>query len=68
MLRNKFRKFTGGLILLVFLIAVFQFFRQTRDNEFVGSALAAGIKLLLGLAIILWVVYLLDRRMKKREH
>jgi hypothetical protein len=64
-LKNTFRKFTGGVILLVFGIAIFRFIQQTSNNQYVGGAVAFGLKFLLFLALVLWVVYLLDRRMKK---
>lgn len=66
MLRNSFRRFTGLVIMVVFGIAIFQFFRQTQGNPFVGGALASGAKLLLLLALVLWLFYLLDRRINRR--
>lgn len=67
MLKNTFRKFIGGLIIAVFAIAVFQFVRQTSGNQYVGDAVFFGLKVVLFLALILWVVYLMDRRMKKGQ-
>lgn len=67
MLKNSFRKFTGILILLVFGVAIVQFFRQTSDNPFMGNALGFGLKILLFLALVLWVVFLFDRRLNKRQ-
>jgi hypothetical protein len=58
---------TGGLIVLVFAIAIFRFIQQTSHNQYVGGAVAFGLKFLLFLALVLYVVYLLDRRMKKGQ-
>lgn len=67
MLKNTFRRVTGILVLLVFGVAVFQFVRQTSDNPYLGNALAFGLKVILFLALVLWVVFLFDRRLKKRQ-
>lgn len=67
MLRNRFRKLVGVLILLVMGVAVFQYLRQTSGNQYVADAIFSGLKLLLALALILWLVWLYDRRLKKRE-
>jgi cbb3-type cytochrome oxidase subunit 3 len=67
MLRNTFRKVIGVVVLLVFGVAVARFAYQTKGDPYVGGALAAGIKFVLFLALVLWLVYLFDRRMKKRE-
>ena len=65
MLKNTFRKLTGIIILLVMGIAVVQYFRMTSGNALVGSALAFGMKFVLFLALVLYVVFLFDRRLKK---
>ncbi|HYF80702.1 MAG TPA: hypothetical protein VD973_26630 [Symbiobacteriaceae bacterium] len=67
MLKNTFRKFTGILILLVFGVAVIQFFRQTSSDPYLWNALAFGSKIVLFLALVLWLVFLADRRMNKRQ-
>ncbi|MDF2631186.1 MAG: hypothetical protein K0R39_5017 [Symbiobacteriaceae bacterium] len=67
MLKNTFRKFTGILILLVFGVAVIQYFRQTASDPYLWDALGFGSKIILFLALVLWVVFLADRRMKKRQ-
>lgn len=67
MLRNKFRKFVGILILVVFGVAIYRYAQQTSGNPYVSGAIFSGLKFLLFLALVLWVVYLADRRMKKRE-
>ncbi|HEY3369131.1 MAG TPA: hypothetical protein VGK74_29095 [Symbiobacteriaceae bacterium] len=66
MLRNRFRMFTGVLVLLAFGVGVFAYIRQTRGNPYVGEAMSFGIKIVLFLAIILGVVYLIDRRVNQR--
>lgn len=48
-------------------VAIYQYARQTSGNEFVSGAIFAGLKFLLFLALVLWLVYLADRRLKKRE-
>lgn len=48
-------------------VAVFQYLRQTSGNEYVTGAIFSGLKFLLVLALVLWVVWLYDRRLKKRE-
>lgn len=67
MLRNRFRKFIGLLIVAVFGVVVYRYAGQTSGSEHVAVALMSGLKFLLFLALILWVVYLADRRLKKRE-
>lgn len=67
MLRNKFRKLVGIIILAVFGLAVYRYAVQTSGNPYVAGAIFSGVKFLLFLALVLWVVYLADRRMKKRE-
>lgn len=67
MLKNAFRKLMGILIVGIMGVAVFQYFRQTAGNEYVGSALAFGLKVLLVIALALWVVFLFDRRLKKGQ-
>lgn len=67
MLKNKFRKFTGILILLVFAFAIFKFAQQTQGNEYLWSAVAAGFKFLAFLAAVLGAVYYYDQRLKKRS-
>lgn len=66
LLRNRFRKLVGVLILLVMGVAVFQYLRQTSGNEYVVDAIFSGMKFLLVLALVLWLVWLYDRRLKKR--
>lgn len=65
MLRNKFRKFTGIIILLVFGFAIYKFGQQTQGNQYLWPALLAGFKFLAFLALVLGGVYLYDRRLKK---
>lgn len=67
MLKNTFRRVTGVLLLAVFGVAIWQFFRQTAGNEYVGGAVAFGAKVLLFIALVLWLVYLYDRRLKKNR-
>ena len=67
MLKNTFRKVTGILILLVFGVAIFQFIRQTSSDPFLGNALAFGLKVILFLALVLYAVFLFDRRINKRQ-
>lgn len=67
MLKNTFRKITGGLIVAVFALAVYRYAQQTKDSEFVGAAIADGLKLLLVLGLVLYGAYLFDRRINKRE-
>lgn len=67
MLRNKFRKFTGIVIVLVFAFAIFKFAQQTQGNEYVWPAVAAGVKFLAFLAAVLGAVYYYDQRLKKRS-
>ncbi len=66
MLKNTFRKLMGLIILIVFGVAIVRFVQQTQGNEYVGGALASGLKLLLFLALLLYVVFLIDRRMKRQ--
>lgn len=67
MLKNKFRKFTGIVILLVFAFAIFKFAQQTQGNEYVWPAVVAGLKFLAFLAAVLGAVYYFDRRLKKES-
>ncbi|HYF94357.1 MAG TPA: hypothetical protein VD969_19225 [Symbiobacteriaceae bacterium] len=67
MLRNTFRRVLGILILLVMGVAVVQFIRQTSANPFVGNALTFGLKVVLFLALVLWIVFMVDRRVNKRQ-
>lgn len=67
LLRNRFRRLVGYAILLVMGIAVMQYFRMTSGNKYVAGALWDGLKLLLLLAVVLWLVYRYDRRQKKRD-
>lgn len=67
MLKNTFRRFTGILILLVMGLAIVQFFRQTATHPYLGNALGFGLKVLLFLALVLYVVFLFDRRINKRQ-
>jgi di/tricarboxylate transporter len=64
-LKNSFRRLLATIILLVFGLAVYRFVQQTQGNPYVGGALASGLKLLLFLALVLWAVYLFDRRLKR---
>jgi hypothetical protein len=66
-LKNTFRKLTGILILLVMGVAVFQYVRATEGSPLVASALGSGLKLLLFLGLVLYVVFLFDRRLKKNQ-
>jgi hypothetical protein len=67
MLRNKFRRVMGILIVVVFGLAIVRFAQQTSSSQYIGGALASGAKFLLFLAVLVWGLYLFDRRMKKRE-
>ena len=67
MLRNKFRKIMGVVVVLVMGVAIWQYIRQTSGNEYVAGALFSGLKFLLFLALVLWLVYFFDRRSRKRE-
>lgn len=67
MMRNTFRKVMGAVILLAFGVGIYAYIRQTRGNAFVGSALGFGLKVLLFLALVLGVVYMIDRRVNRRE-
>lgn len=67
LLRNRFRKVVGAVIALVMGVAVFQYARMTSGNPYVWRALFDGLKLLAFLALVLWLVYRFDRRLKKRE-
>ncbi|MFZ5824658.1 MAG: hypothetical protein ACOY94_10050 [Bacillota bacterium] len=66
MLKNTFRKLIGILILLVFGVAVFQFIRQTGDNEHVLAAVASGMWLLAFFAAVIGLAWWVDRRMRRR--
>lgn len=65
MLKNRFRKLVGVLILLVFALAVVQFTRQTAGNAFVGPALLSGLGFLAFLAAVLGLAYWADRRTRQ---
>lgn len=67
MLRNKFRKFLGILIVLFFGVAIVRFAQQTMGNPYVGGALTFGLKVVLFLALVLWLVFLFDRRINKHR-
>lgn len=67
MLRNKFRKFTGILIVLVFGLALVRFIQQTQGNEYIGGAVSFSLKVGLFLALVVFLVYLFDRRINKRQ-
>jgi hypothetical protein len=67
MLRNKFRRFTGGLILFTFLIAIGVYIQKTWGNPAIWGALGSGITLLALFGLVLWAAYLADRRLRKRE-
>jgi len=66
-LKNTFRKLIGYLILIVFGIAIVRFAQQTWGNQYVLAAIGWGSTLIILLAGVLWLAYLFDRRMKKRE-
>jgi hypothetical protein len=57
----------GIVIVVLFGVAVIQFARTTVGNPYLGSALGFGLKFLLFLAAVLWIVFLVDRRLKKRQ-
>lgn len=65
MLKNRFRKLVGVLILLVFGVAVIRFVQQTGHNPYVGGAVATGLKLFLSLGLILGLIFLFDRRVNR---
>jgi len=67
MMKNTFRKIVGILILAVMGIAIFRYTQVTAESSFVLGALASGMKLLLFLGLVLYVVYLYDRRLKKKQ-
>ncbi|MFZ5815883.1 MAG: hypothetical protein ACOY93_11340 [Bacillota bacterium] len=66
MLKNRFRQLIGILVLLVFGVAVVQFFRQTRGNEHVLGALTSGLWLLALIALVVGLAWFADRRMRRR--
>jgi threonine/homoserine/homoserine lactone efflux protein len=68
MLRNRFRKGMGLIILVLFFVAIGRYFAQTAGNPYLWSALSAGLVFTLFLAVVVGAVYLIDRRIKKREH
>ncbi len=67
MLKNTFRKLIGYLIVIVFGIAIFRFVQQTWGNQYVLAAIGWGSALIILVGGVLYLAYLFDRRMKKRE-
>ncbi|HYG57628.1 MAG TPA: hypothetical protein VD902_06135 [Symbiobacteriaceae bacterium] len=67
MMKNTFRKLIGILILGIFGVAIYRYVQVTATNSYVGEALAFGLKVLLFLALVLYLVYLYDRRLKKGQ-
>jgi hypothetical protein len=67
MLRNKFRRFTGGLILFTFLIAIGIYIEKTWGNPAIWGALGWGMTLLALFGLVLWVAYRADRRLRNQE-
>lgn len=67
MLKNTFRRLIGYLILIVFGIAIFRFVQQTWGNQYLLAAVGWGSVLIILLGGVLYLAYLFDRRMKKRE-
>lgn len=67
MLKNTFRRLIGYLIVIVFGIAIFRFVQQTWGNQYVLAAIGWGSALIILLGGVLYLAYLFDRRMKKRE-
>lgn len=67
MLKNSFRRFTGGLILFTFLIALGVYVYKTWGNAEVWSALFWGSTLLGIFALIVWIAARADRRIRAQE-
>lgn len=67
MLKNRFRQAIALIILLVFGRVIYLYIQKTSGSPYIGDALADGLKFLLFLALVLYVVSLIDRRMKKRR-
>ncbi len=65
-LKNRFRKLIGLLVLALFGVAVAQYFRQMAGNPYVLSALGSGMWMLLLLAAVLAAVWWADRRSRVR--
>lgn len=66
MLKNRFRKLVGILLVAVFGVAVFQYFRQTAGNQYVVAAFSSGLWLLVFLAVIIGLAWTVDRRKRQR--
>jgi hypothetical protein len=67
MLKNSFRRLTGGLILFTFLIATGVYVYKTWGNSEIWGALFWGSTLLGILALIVWIAARADRRIRARE-
>jgi len=67
MLKNRMRRVMGIVIVLVMLVAIVQYVRQTGDSGYMWSALGSGMLLIGFLFLILYLVYRYDERLKKRE-
>lgn len=67
MLKNTFRKFIGYGVVIVFGIAILRFIQQTWGNQDLLAAIGWGSTLIILIAGALYLAYLFDRRMKKRE-
>lgn len=66
MLKNRFRKLVGILLIIVFAIAVVQYFRQTSGNPYAVAALTSGMWLLAFLASVVGLAWWVDRRKQAR--
>lgn len=66
MLKNRFRRLVGILLIVVFAVAVVQYFRQTSGNPYVGAALTSGMWLLAVLSAVIGLAWWVDRRKQTR--
>ena len=61
-LKNRFRKLVGILLIIVFAVAVVQYFRQTSGSPYMVAALTSGMWLLAVLAAVVGLAWWVDRR------
>lgn len=67
MLKNRFRKLIGVLVIVIMLVAIVRYVQQTAGTGYMWSSLLSGAMLIGVLFGILWLVYRYDQRLKKRE-